>query len=72
MRGPEGVYLALALYPKKVKKFVNRIGDFMIEIGKRQMEFEGVHGLFIWEDVAYKNGVLFFPEIWKEIFYPVI
>lgn len=72
MRGPEGVYMDLALYPEKVKKFVNRIGNFMIEIGKRQMEFKGVHGLFIWGDVAYKNGMFFSPKIWKEIFYPVI
>ena len=62
----------LALYPEKVKRFVDRIGDFMIEIGKRQMEFEGVHGLFIWGDVAYKNGMLFSPKIWKKIFFPVI
>ncbi len=72
MRGPEGVFMDLALYPERVKKFVNRIGDFMIEIGKRQMEFEGIHGLFIWGDVAYKNGMLFSPKIWKEVFYPVI
>ena len=72
MRGPEGVYLDLAIYPEKVKEFVDRIGDFMIEIGKRQMEFEGVQGLFIWGDVAYKNGMLFSPKMWKGIFYPVI
>ena len=63
MRGPEGVYLDLALYPDKVKRFVDRIGDFMIEIGKKQMEFEGIHGLFLWGDVAYKNGMLFSPGI---------
>lgn len=72
MRGPEDVFIDLATHPKKVKKFVQRIGDYMIEIGKRQLEFDGVEGLFIWGDVAYKNGMLFSPKLWKEIFYPVV
>jgi uroporphyrinogen decarboxylase len=72
MRGPEGVFMDLALYPERVKKFVNRIGDFMIEIGKRQIESEDIQGLFIWGDVAYRNGMLFSPKMWKEIFYPVV
>jgi len=72
MRGPEDVFIDLATHPKKVKKFVQRIGDYMIEIGKKQLEFDGVEGLFIWGDVAYKNGMLFSPKLWKEIFYPVV
>ena len=72
MRGPEGVFMDLATDPDKVKKFVRRIGDYMIEIGKKQLEFDGVKGLFIWGDVAYKNGMLFSPKLWKEIFYPVV
>lgn len=72
MRGPEGVFMDLATNPKEVKGFVERIGDFMIEIGKRQLDFEGIEGLFIWGDVAYKNGMFFSPKIWKEIFFPVL
>ena len=72
MRGPEGVYLDLMTNPEEVKDFVERIGDFMIEIGKRQLDFEDISGLFIWGDVAYKNGMLFSPKVWKEIFYPVL
>lgn len=72
MRGPEGVYMDLATNPKDVKDFVKRIGDFMIEIGKRQLDFDGVEGLIIWGDVAYRNGMLFSPEMWKNIFYPVL
>jgi uroporphyrinogen decarboxylase len=72
MRGPEGVFMNLATNPQDVKKFVEMIGDYMIEIGKRQLDFDGVEGLFIWGDVAYKNGMLFSPKIWKEVFYPVV
>ncbi len=73
MRGPEDVYMDLATCPEKIKKFVKRIGDFMIEIGERQLdEFKDIKGLFIWGDVAYKNGMLFSPKLWKEIFYPVV
>ncbi len=72
MRGPEGVFMDLATNPQDVKKFVEIIGDYMIEIGKRQLDFDGVEGLFIWGNVAYKNGMLFSPKLWKEIFYPVV
>jgi len=72
IRGPEGTFMDLATNPKEVKAFVERIGDFMIEIGKRQFEVNGIDGLFIWGDVAYKNGMLFSPKTWKEIFYPVV
>lgn len=73
MRGPEGVFMDLATCPEKVKKFVEKTGDFMIEIGKKQLdEFDDIKGLFIWGDVAYKNGMLFSPKLWKEIFYPVV
>ena len=72
MRGPEGVFIDLATNSKIVKEFVERIGDFMIEIGKRQLEIEGVNGLFIWGDVAYRNGMLFSPQLWRKVFYPVL
>jgi len=72
MRGPEGTYMDLATDPEKVEKFVERIGNYMLEIGKRQLEFNDVKGLVIWGDVAYKNGMLFSPSIWKQIFYPVV
>jgi hypothetical protein len=72
MRGPEDTYMDLATDPEKVKKFVERIGDYMIEIGKRQLEFNDVKGLVIWGDVAYKNGMLFSPNLWRQIFYPVV
>lgn len=72
MRGPEGVYIDLATHPTEVRDFVERIGDFMIEIGKKQLDFKDVNGLFIWGDVAYKNGMLFSPKIWKMVFYPVL
>ena len=72
MRGPEGVFMDLATNPQDVKKFVEIIGDYMIEIGKRQLETSGVNGIVIWGDVAYKNGMFFSPKTWKEIFYPVV
>ncbi len=72
MRGPEGVFIDLATNPKEVKEFVERIGDFMIEIGKRQLDFSAIDGLFIWGDVAYRNGMLFSPQTWREVFFPVL
>lgn len=72
IRGSEGTYMDLATEPEKVKKFVERIGEYMLEIGKKQLEFDGVKGMVIWGDVAYNKGMLFSPAIWKEIFYPVV
>jgi hypothetical protein len=37
MRGPEGVFMDLVTNPQDVKEFVERIGDYMIEIGKRKI-----------------------------------
>ena len=72
IHGTKETFMDLALYPERMKKQVARIGDFMLEIAIRQLETEGIEGMVIWGDVAYRNGMMFSPSAWKEIFYPVL
>jgi uroporphyrinogen decarboxylase len=69
IRGIEGTLMDLVTNPKEVKAFANEIYDFMIEIGKKQLETSGIKGIIIGDDVAYKKGLLMNPKIWKEIYF---
>ena len=72
IHGPKETMMDLALYPERMKAEVARIGDLMLEIAREQLKTDGIEGMVIWGDVAYKNGMMFSPAIWKEIFYPVL
>jgi hypothetical protein len=72
--GSENVYLWIALYPEEFGAFVRRVGAFLIEYTKAQIRAAGglLDGMVIWGDVAYHNGMLFSPEMWREHFKPVV
>jgi len=72
IHGSKETLMDLALYPGRMKKEVARVGDFMLKIAMKQLETDGIEGMVIWGDVAYKNGMMFSPAVWKEIFYPVL
>lgn len=58
--------------PELFKAFVDRIGDFIAKFLEAQIQAgDGIlSGMYIWGDVAYKNGMLFNPETWRKIFKP--
>lgn len=72
--GSENVLLWLALYPDEIEAFVRRIGDFLVESTKAQIEAADgmLAGIVIWGDVAYRNGMLFSPAMWREHFKPIV
>jgi len=68
----ENSLMNMILKKDDFKKEVERIGNFMRLIGIKQLETPGVNGIVIWGDVAYKNGMLFSPDLWREIFKPIL
>ena len=68
--GTENVLFWIALEPEKFKEFVDRAADFMQKILESQIETGLLDGMYIWGDVAYVNGMLFSPDMWRDIFKP--
>ena len=58
--------------PDVYKAFVDRIGGFLLDFCKAQIIAGNgkLSGMYIWGDVAYRNGMLFNPKLWREIFMP--
>ncbi|MFW5769701.1 MAG: uroporphyrinogen decarboxylase family protein, partial [Spirochaetota bacterium] len=72
--GSENVMLWIGLYPEELGKFIRRLGDFLVEMTKGQIEAAGgmLDGMVVWGDVAYVNGMLFSPVYWREYFKPIV
>lgn len=72
--GSNNVLMKLVDAPDVMRQFVRRIGDFMLKIGITQIKEAGgrLSGLYMWGDVAYRNGMLFSPKLWREMFLPEI
>jgi hypothetical protein len=64
----------MALEPDAIARFVERIGDFMVEAGRAQIEAAGgkLAGMYMWGDVAYRRGMFFSPTYWRRVFRPVV
>jgi hypothetical protein len=71
--GSENVLLWIALYPDEFGAFVKRIGAFLTSYLRAQIKAgEGMlEGMVLWGDVAYRNGMLFSPDMWREHFKPI-
>ncbi|MDD3366038.1 MAG: uroporphyrinogen decarboxylase family protein [Sphaerochaetaceae bacterium] len=72
--GSENVMMWIGLYPEKFGRFVERVGDFLVEMTKAQIKAAGgmLDGMVIWGDVAYVNGMLFSPVYWRRWFKPIV
>ncbi|MHB1443389.1 MAG: uroporphyrinogen decarboxylase family protein [Candidatus Humimicrobiaceae bacterium] len=68
--GIENELMSLMDFPDEVKSFAEIAADFNIELGRNQLKNENINGLIIYGDVAYKNGLLMSPGLWREIYYP--
>ena len=70
--GSENALIWQALEPEAYIAFVDRIGAFLLELARAQIR-EGagrLSGFYIWGDVAYRNGMLFSPDVWRRVFLP--
>ncbi len=72
--GSENVMMWIGLYPEQLGKFIERLGDFLVEMTKAQIHAAGgmLDGMVIWGDVAYVNGMLFSPVYWRRWFKPIV
>ena len=72
--GSENVMLWIGLYPEELGRFIEKVGDFVINLTEAQIEAAGgmLDGMVIWGDVAYVNGMLFSPEYWRQWFKPIV
>lgn len=72
--GTENVMLWIGLYPDELGRFIERVGEFVIELTKAQIKAADglLDGMVIWGDVAYVNGLFFSPEYWRKHFFPVV
>ena len=72
--GSENVMLWIGLYPNELGRFIERVGEFLIEMTKAQIKAGGglLDGMVIWGDVAYVNGMLFSPAYWRKYFKPIV
>jgi uroporphyrinogen decarboxylase len=72
--GSENTYLWMGLYPEELGRFIERVGNFVIELTKAQIKAADglLDGMVIWGDVAYRNGMLFSPDYWRSNFKPIV
>ena len=59
--------------PELFEAFIRRIGDFLCAFTEEQIrQGQGkLRGMYIWGDVAYVNGMLISPAMWREYYKPI-
>ena len=70
--GSENALIWMASDTDALRAFVDRIGAWMAKLAEAQIAAgQGrLAGMYIWGDVAYRNGMFFGPARWREIFKP--
>jgi uroporphyrinogen-III decarboxylase len=70
--GQQNAMLWMGLYPERMGVVINRIGAHYAECARAAMDAAGelLDGFVIWGDVAYKAGMFFSPDYWREYFKP--
>jgi hypothetical protein len=72
--GPDNNMLWIGMYPERMGKVMNRIGQFYLECAKAEIAAaEGLlDGFVIWGDVAYRNDMFLSPDYWRRHFKPCV
>jgi len=70
--GQENALLWMGEEPERMGEVINRIGAHYLECAKAEIDAgKGLlDGFVIWGDVAYKKGMFFSPNYWREYFKP--
>jgi len=70
--GSENALLWMAEEPEALAAFINRLGAFLLAFATAQIEAGRgrLSGMYIWGDVAYRNGMFFSPQRWRELLKP--
>jgi hypothetical protein len=67
--GVKRLLILILKKPSFVKYMIDKISEFTSEASESLIEL-GVDGLFLREDMAYKNGLFFSPQAYREIIMP--
>lgn len=70
LMGPENLFLAYYDNPNLVKKINSHLCDFWISYCEELLRYSDFDYVYIWEDMASKNGMLISPEIFNEFMRP--
>jgi uroporphyrinogen-III decarboxylase len=64
--------LKLAEEPRRMARFIERLGDFLVGIVRAQAAAAGgrLRGLYVWGDIACTRGMLFSPDYWRSVYKP--
>ena len=70
--GTENLLLKLAEEPRRMARFIERLGDFLVGIVRAQAAAAGgrLRGLYVWGDIACTRGMLFSPDYWRNVYKP--
>jgi len=70
--GTDNALLWLASDRDETVAFVDRLGEFLVVLAAAQIEAGRgrLAGMYIWGDVAYRRGMFFSPELWRQVFKP--
>jgi uroporphyrinogen decarboxylase len=61
-------------YPERFGKQLLRIGEFYYQCAEAEIKAANglLDGFVIWGDVAYRNGMFFSPDYWREYYKPTV
>jgi len=70
--GQHNTLLWMGLYPQRMGECIHRIGKFYLDCCQAALDAAAgwLDGFVIWGDVAYRKGLFFSPDYWREYFKP--
>ena len=70
--GQHNALLWMGLYPQRMGACIHRIGQFYVACCQAALDAAAgrLDGFVIWGDVAYRKGLFFAPDYWREHFKP--
>ncbi len=70
--GQQNALLWMGLYPDRLGACINRVGEFYLQACKAAIDASDgyLDGFVIWGDVAYRRGMFFSPDYWRQYFKP--
>jgi len=70
--GPDNLFYKMAEDPCRLERFAERLGDFLVGIVEGQISAakNKLTGLYVWGDVACRQGMMFSPDLWRRIHKP--
>lgn len=73
LRGMEQFLMDLALNRRLAGRLVGEVGEFCLEFNRRELDALEGNAVYYgtWDDVAGQDGMLFSPDLFRELFLPL-